>query len=183
MALKATIYKADLNIADIDRHYYADHTLTIAQHPSETDERMMLRVLAFALHANETLEFGRGLSAEDEPDLWQKDLTGAVELWIDLGQPDERRIRRACGRSRQVVVYGYGGRAVDVWWNQNRDKLARLKNLRVFNIAAESSRALATMAERTMQLQCTIQDGEVWITDGRERVEVGVSLCLDAESA
>lgn len=181
MALKATIFKADLNIADIDRHYYADHALTIAQHPSETDERMMLRLLAFALHADESLAFGRGLSTEDEPDVWRKDLTGAVELWIDLGLPDERRIRRACGRSAQVVVYCYGGRAVDVWWDQNRDKLVRLKNLRVFNISAESSRALAAMAKRTMQLQCTIQDGQVWITDGGERVEVGIIDCNDVK--
>ena len=175
MALKATIFKAELNIADIDRHYYADHSLTIAQHPSETDERMMLRVLAFALHADEGLEFGRGLSAEDEPDLWRKDLTGSIELWIDLGQPDERRIRRAAGRAGEVVVYCYGGRGVQVWWDQNRDKLERLDNLRVLNIGPDSSRALAAMAQRSMQLQCTIQDGQVWFSNDKDRVEVGMT--------
>lgn len=175
MALKATIFKADLNIADIDRHYYADHSLTIAQHPSETDERMMLRVLAFALHADEALEFGRGLSTEDEPDLWKKDLTGSVELWIDLGQPDERRLRRAAGRAREVVVYCYAGRGVQVWWDQNRDKLERLDNLRVFNISPDTSRALAAMTQRSMQLQCTIQDGQVWFSNDKDRVEVGMT--------
>ena len=115
MALKATIFKADLQIADMDRHYYGDHALTIARHPSETDERMMVRLLAFALHAHDMLAFGRGLSADDEPDLWQKDLTGAIDLWIDVGQPDEKRMLKACGRSSRVVVYStaaaatYGG--------------------------------------------------------------------------
>jgi uncharacterized protein YaeQ len=176
MALKATIYKADLNIADIDRHYYADHALTIAQHPSETDERMMLRVLAFARHAHEYLEFGRGLSTEDEPDLWQKDLTGRIELWIDLGQPDERRLRKASGRSQQVVVYTYGGRAMKPWWEQNRDKFARIENLRVFNVSPASSEALARLVKRTMQLQCTIQDGQLWLSDEKDRVEVEIEV-------
>jgi len=174
MAIKATIFKADLNIADIDRHYYADHALTIAQHPSETDERMMLRLMAFALHANDSLEFGRGLSSEDEPDLWQKDMTGTIDLWIDLGQPDERRLRKASGRARQVVVYSYGGRGMKVWWEQNRDKLARVNNLSVFNVTTETSQALARLARRTMVLQCTIQDGQVWIADEKDRIELQI---------
>lgn len=178
MAVKATIFKADLNIADIDRHYYADHVLTIARHPSETDERMMLRVLAYALHAHENLEFGRGLSTEDEPDLWQKDLTGMIELWIDLGQPDERRLRKANGRARQVVVYTYGGRGMKPWWEQNRDKFARIEKLRVFNVSPESSEALAGLAQRSMQLQCTIQDGQVWLSDAQDRVEVAMEELL-----
>jgi len=174
MAIKATIFKADLNIADIDRHYYADHALTIAQHPSETDERMMLRLMAFALHANDSLEFGRGLSSEDEPDLWQKDMTGTIDLWIDLGQPDERRLRKASGRARQVVVYSYGGRGMKVWWEQNRDKLARVNNLSVFNVTTETSQALARLARRTMVLQCTIEDGQVWIADEKDRIELQI---------
>ena len=112
MAIKATIFKTELQVSDMDRGYYRDHTLTLARHPSETDERMMVRLLAFALHADEALLFGRGLSTDDEPDLWQKDLTGAVELWIDVGLPTEKDIRKACGRARQVVVYCYGGRGV-----------------------------------------------------------------------
>src|SRR5512142_239154 len=123
MAIKATIFKANLQIADMERHYYQDHALTLARHPSETDERMMVRVLAFALHAHEALEFGRGLSAEDEPDLVRRDLTGAIEEWIEVGVPDEREVRKACGRSRAVHVLAYGGRAVDLWWQDGRDSL------------------------------------------------------------
>jgi len=182
MAVKATIFKAELNIADIDRHYYADHVLTVAQHPSETDERMMVRVLAFALHADEDLLFGRGLSTEDEPDLWLKDLTGTIELWIDLGLPDERRLRKASGRAREVIVYSYGGRGVKVWWEQNRDKLARIDNLRIYSISAESSQALAGLARRTMQLQCTIQDGQVWLANENDRIELHIEPLMGQTS-
>src|SRR5258705_10302215 len=122
MALKSTIFKAELSVADIDRGYYRDHVLTIARHPSETDERMMVRLLAFALHADERLAFGRGLSTEDEPDLWQRDLTGSIEKWIDVGLPDEREVRKACGRARAVYVLAYGGRAGGVWGEGGRGK-------------------------------------------------------------
>ena len=167
MALKSTIFKAELQIADLDRNYYQNHALTVARHPSETDERMMVRVLAFALYADSALAFGKGLSAEDEPDLWRKDLTGAIELWIEVGLPDEKRIRRACGRARQVVVLSYGGRVADMWWQQNQAALKRQDNLAVINLSPEDSRALAALAARGMQLQCTLQDGELWlIVDG-----------------
>ena len=115
MALKATIFKAAVQIADTDRNYYQTHALTLARHPSETDERMMVRLLAFALHAHESLLFGKGLSADDEPDLCRKDLTGAIQLWIDVGQPDEKRLRKACGRASQVVVYSYGTTSARAW--------------------------------------------------------------------
>ena len=167
MALKSTIFKAELQIADLDRNYYQNHALTVARHPSETDERMMVRVLAFALYADSALAFGKGLSAEDEPALWRKDLTGAIELWIEVGLPDEKRIRRACGRARQVVVLSYGARVADMWWQQNQAALKRQDNLAVINLSPEDSRALAALAARGMQLQCTLQDGEAWlIVDG-----------------
>ena len=167
MALKSTIFKAELQIADLERNYYQNHALTVARHPSETDERMMVRVLAFAMYADSALAFGKGLSAEDEPDLWRKDLTGAIELWIEVGLPDEKRIRRACGRARQVVVLSYGGRVADMWWQQNQAALKRQDNLAVINLSPEDSRALAALAARGMQLQCTLQDGEAWlIVDG-----------------
>ncbi len=174
MATKATIFKVDLQIADMDRNYYQTHALTIARHPSETDERMMVRVLAFARHAHESLAFSKGLSTEDEPDLWQKDLTGDIELWIDLGQPEEKRIRRACGRARQVIIYTYSGNSADIWWNKIRGTLDRLKNLTVINLPADTVQALAKLAQRGMQLQCTIQDGQVWIADHNDSVEVGL---------
>lgn len=172
MAIKSTVFKADLQIADMDRPYYQGHGLTLARHPSETDERMMVRLLAFALNANEALAFGKGLSDDDEPDLWQKDLTGAIDLWIETGLPDEKRIRRACGRSGRVIVYTYGGRVADMWWEQNGNALRRLDNLTVVNLPVEATTALAELVQRTMQLQCTIQDGQVWVSDGAASVAV-----------
>jgi uncharacterized protein YaeQ len=174
MALKATIFKADLQISDMDRHYYGDHALIIARHPSETDERMMVRLLAFALHAHEALSFGKGLSADDEPDLWQKDLTGAIDLWIEVGQPDEKRILKACGRAAQVVVYSYSGTS-NIWWNQIGGKVARARNLRVVDLPSSASLALAALAERTMRLQCTVQDGQIWFSGGDQTVQIELS--------
>jgi uncharacterized protein YaeQ len=172
MAQNATVFKAELNVSDMDRHYYASHALTLARHPSETDERMMVRVLAFVLNASDTLAFGKGLSSDDEPDLWQKDLTGAVEKWIEVGQPDEKRLRRACGLSREVVVYPYSGNSADIWWEQNRRALDKLDKVSVINIPAEIAAALGALARRTMQLQATVQDGEVWLTDGETSLQV-----------
>ncbi|ANQ85289.1 YaeQ family protein [Azoarcus olearius] len=177
MALKATVYKAELQIADMDRNHYGDYGLTLARHPSETDERMMVRLLAFALYADPALGFGKGLCVEDEPDLWQKDLTGTIERWIDVGQPDERWIRKACGRARDVVVVCYG-RAADIWWNGVRDKLARQERLTVYQLDPEAAPQLATLTARTMRLQCTLQDGQVWVTDGRETVHIEPALLM-----
>lgn len=165
MALKSTIHKADLQVSDLDRHYYATHALTVARHPSETTERMMVRLLAFAMYADDLLEFGRGLSAEDEPALWKKDLTGNIELWIAVGLPDERELRKAAGRARRVVLLAYGGRAVSIWWEANQALLARLANLEVFELPTAATEALATLAERTMSLQATIQEGQIWFGD------------------
>ena len=164
MAIKATIFKAELQVSDLDRGHFATHALTIARHPSETDERMMVRLLAFALNADEALEFGRGLSAEDEADLVQHDLTGAIELWIDVGLPDERELRKACGRARTVKVYTYGGRSAALWWSQNEGALARLDNLHAIEIPEDACAAMRGWAERTMKLECTIQEGQVWLS-------------------
>ena len=172
MALKSTIFKAVLQVSDMDRHYYQEHALTLARHPSETDERMMVRLLAFALHADERLEFGRGLSADDEPALWRKDLTGAIELWIEVGLPDEREIRKACGKANRVVVLCYGGRGADLWWEQNRDRLERLRNLTVVALPSAATQELAALASRSMGLQCSIQDGQAWLTDGAQTIHI-----------
>jgi uncharacterized protein YaeQ len=172
MASNATIYKAAMQIADMDRQYFQDHTLTLARHPSETEERMMVRVLAFALHADEALAFGRGVGTEDEPALWQRDFTGAINLWIEIGQPDEKTLRQACGRSKQVVVYAYGARSADVWWANQSPSLDRLRNLTVTLLPMESVRALAGMASSTMRLQWTIQEGHVWIADGAQTLHL-----------
>ena len=182
MASNATIFKAALHIADVDRHYYQDHALTIARHPSETDERMMVRLLAFARHAHDALSFGRGLSTEDEPDLWQKDLTGVIELWIEVGQRDEKAIRQACGRAKQVCLYTYGGRGADQWWKDNGAKLDRLANLTVINVPMDATRALATLAQRTMELHCTIQDGQVLMGDGTNAVQLDLTTLKTASA-
>jgi uncharacterized protein YaeQ len=176
MALKSTICKAALQISDMDHGRYGDYVLTIARHPSETDERMMVRLLAYALHANEALQFCKGLSDDDEPDLWQKDLTGAIQLWIDVGQPDDRRLRKACGRADQVVVYSYGGQAAGIWWSQIEDKLERLRNITVIKLPAGAAASLATLAERNMKLQCTIQEGHVWLSNATETVQVELQV-------
>ncbi|MDR3411973.1 MAG: YaeQ family protein [Formivibrio sp.] len=176
MALKATIYKADLQIADMDRNYYAGHALTIARHPSENDGRMMARLLAFALNANESLAFTKGLCDNDEPDIWQKDLTGAIELWIELGQPDEKRLRQACGKAGRVQLYCYSGRSAEIWWEQNSNKARRFENLAVANIPVDAVQALAGLANRSMQLQCTIQDGQIWLADQLQNVSVELEI-------
>jgi uncharacterized protein YaeQ len=166
MALNATIYKAELQISDMDRHYYATHALTLARHPSETEQRLMVRLLAFALYADERLVFGKGLSSDDEPDLWRRDHAGDIEQWIELGQPEESRVRKACHRARQVVVVNYGGRAAELWWDKHRNALARHDNLSVIDIPAPTVEALAGLAERGMRLQCLIQDGQLeWLGD------------------
>lgn len=162
MALKSTIYKVDLHITDMDRQYYAQHSLTIAKHPSETDERVMVRLVAFALYASDTLTFGKGLSDDDEPDLWQKDLTGAIELWMEVGLPTEKNIRKACGRAKQVVIVLYGGRVADMWWEQNSKGLLKLDNLAVINL--RDTLNLANIAERSMSISCSIQDGQLLLS-------------------
>lgn len=172
MALKSTIFKINLQISDMDRHYYNDHSFTIARHPSETDERMMTRILVFSLHAHEHLAFTKGLSTDDEPDLWQKNLSGEIDQWIDLGQPDEKRIRKACGLAKQVLIVCYSGSSAEIWWNQNNNKLQRFDNLSVINISASSVQELGKLAQRNMQLNCTIEDGTVWLGDVNTTIEI-----------
>jgi uncharacterized protein YaeQ len=174
VALKATIFKAEIEVSDLDRGYFATHALTIARHPSETDQRMMVRVLAFALNAHERLEFGRGLSAEDEGDLWQQDLTGAYQLWIDVGLPDEREIRKAAGRSREVVVYTYGGRSAALWWSQNAAALGKIRNLRVYDVPAEATEQLTRWAQRNMKFAVTIQEGAIYFSNGDDTLHLTV---------
>jgi len=183
MASNASIFKATIQLADMDRHYYEDHALTLARHPSETDERMMVRLLAFVLHAHEALSFGRGLSTEEAPALWHKDLTGAIVRWIEVGQPEEKTIRRACGRAKQVCIYTYGGRGADHWWEKNLATLERLNNLAVMNLPLDGSRALATLAQPSMQLQCTIQEGQIWMADGKNTAHIALKILKGALAA
>ncbi|MEO7151619.1 MAG: YaeQ family protein [Burkholderiaceae bacterium] len=176
MALKATIFKANLQLADMDRGIYADHAVTIARHPSETDERMMVRLLAYALHAPADadqggLEFAKGLWDVDEPELWHKDLTGRILHWIEIGQPDDKRLLRACGRADRVTVISMS-HSTPIWWGGIAGKLQRARNLAVWQIPAPQSQALATLAQRTMQLHVTVQDGAVSVGDLTDSVEL-----------
>ena len=187
MALKATIHKAALQIADLDRNYYGDHALTLAQHPSETEERVMVRLLAFALNASEpkageALEFGRGISSDDEPALWLKDLTGNIRLWIEVGLPDPKLLRRASGRAGKVRVYAFGARATEMWWRSAAADVARLANLEVFSLPGEGTQALAALVQRNMQLQCTIQEGHVLLTDGTRVAELDMVILQSTET-
>ncbi|MET0026708.1 MAG: YaeQ family protein [Candidatus Thiodiazotropha sp.] len=176
MALKATIFKAELQLSDMDRHHYDHYALTLARHPSETDERMLLRLAAFAYHADPRLEFTRGISTEDEPDLWQKSLSDEIELWIELGQPDEKRIRRACGRARKVIVYPYAERSALPWWQQNKDAFARFKHLEVRFFSQYDTTALPSLVQRNMALTATIQEGQLWLSDGQHDLTIQTEL-------
>lgn len=164
MAQKATIYKVELSVSDMDRHYYETHKLTVAKHPSETDERLMVRLLAFALNAHEQLELTKGLSNDDEPDIWQKSLSDELELWVALGLPSEKVVRQSCGKASKVVVYCYGGRTADVWWEKIKNSTTRFDNLSVINFSEDDTRELEKLASRGMKLQVNIQDGEVMVS-------------------
>lgn len=170
MAVNATIYKASLNIADMDRNYYAEHNFTLAKHPSETELRLMIKLVAFMLNADEKLLFTKGISQDDEPDLWQKALNGDIKLWIDLGQPDEKRIRKACGRSEKVIIYMYQEGSALAWWKQMRSTLGRFKNLSVRYMKIDGD--IELLAKRAMVLQCNISDFELTIIDNDNSVIV-----------
>jgi uncharacterized protein YaeQ len=164
MALKATIFKAALNIADVDRGVYLDANLTLARHPSETDQRLIARLLAWALNADDDLTFTKGLCADDEAELWLKNLHGGIEHWIEVGLPDERRLKKACNRAELVTLYTYAGRHVDVWWQQNQPLLAKHTNLRIFDFQEDELAPLVELAERNMQWQVTISEGMVYVS-------------------
>jgi uncharacterized protein YaeQ len=163
MAIKSTIYKIELSVSDMDRHYYETHKLTVAKHPSETDERLMVRLLAFALNAHEHLELTKGLSNDDEPDIWQKSLSGELEMWIALGLPSEKVVRQSCGKANDVIVYTYGSTA-GMWWDKIKNSTTRFDNLQVTNLAEAETSELAKLASRSMRLQVNIQDGDVMVS-------------------
>ena len=162
MAISSTINKVILNIANMDSHYYQSHDLIVAQHPSETDLRFMIRLIAYIYNASESLSFTKGLSSDEEPDIWQKSLTDDIEFWIDLGQPDEKRIRKACARAQQVIIYTYREHKAKPWWEQNKKKFKRFKNLTLFHINVDN---INIMVKKSMQLQCNIQDAELYLSD------------------
>lgn len=176
MALKSTIYKAQLQISDLDRQVYGEHNLTLALHPSETEERLMVRLLAYALRVpasdqRGTLQFARGLSDTDEPDLWQRDYSDQVVQWIEVGHPDERRIGRACARAEQVMVLAYSA-STPLWWAGLQTRVTRWRHLEVWKLEPEQSQTLAQLAQRSMQWQITVQDGQIWVSSAASTVEL-----------
>ncbi len=164
MAQKATIYKVELSVSNMDRHYYETHKLTVAKHPSETGERLMVRILAFALNAHEQLEMTKGLSTDDEPDIWRKNLSGELELWVALGLPSEKVVRQSCGKANEVIVYCYGGNTAEVWWKKIKNSTTRFDNLKVVNLLQKDTSELGELANRSMRLQVNIQDGDVMVS-------------------
>jgi uncharacterized protein YaeQ len=176
MAKNSTVYKAQLSVADIDRGYYADHQLTLSCHPSETAERLMVRLLSFALNADEMLVPAAGMLDNDEPDFWLKDYTGAIKLWIEIGQPDEKRILKACGRSDDVKIYTYNSKPA-LWWDGVSAKAAKADNLAVTGIEPSTCKALEAFAsERNIVMQVTIQDGEIWVRNDDHAVCVQLNV-------
>ncbi|WP_028109145.1 YaeQ family protein [Ferrimonas futtsuensis] len=172
MALKATVFRAHVELADMDRHQYLSESLTLARHPSETDGRLMVRLLAWCMYAGEKLEFTKGLCADDEPELWLKNDAGEIELWIELGQPDEKRLKKACARARQVVLFNYGERSAQVWWQQNQGNLARHDNLTIWSLSDEAFNGLADLADRNIRLQANIMDGQCMLSTETGSVSV-----------
>ncbi|WP_404341859.1 YaeQ family protein [Pseudoalteromonas mariniglutinosa] len=172
MALKSTIIKAQLSLSDMDKHLYQDFNLTLAQHPSENEQRLMVRLLAYALNAREGLEFTKGLCADDEPELWHKNYSGEIELWIELGLPDEKRVKKACNKSKQVVLYTYGENNQTIWWQKQQAKLSGFKNLTIFSLDFATTQALAALADRSMSLTVTVQDGDIWLTSESANIEI-----------
>ena len=164
MAQNATIYKVELSVSDMDRHYYETHKLTVAKHPSETDERLMVRIVAFALNAHEHLEMTKGLSTDDEPDIWQKSLSGELDVWVALGLPSEKVMRQSCGKADKVIVYPYGGKTAEMWWDKIKNSTTRFDNLQVINFSETDTGALAKLASRAMKLQINIHDGDVMVS-------------------
>jgi uncharacterized protein YaeQ len=172
MAIKATVIKLNLTISDMDRDYYQQHNLTMAQHPSETEQRLILRTIAFTLFAREGLQFTKGLSEDSEPDLWQKNLIDDIELWIDLGQPDEKRIRKACHKAKQVIILSYGDNAAGMWWKSVENKAKTFKNLSVYHINTEQYSSLDQLMQRHLELNASIQDAELWLSDAEHSLHI-----------
>lgn len=167
MAIKATIYKAAIELANMDSNYYDSLQLTIARHPSETEQRLMIRLVAFILNAHPDLQFGKGLSDETEASIWQKNYSDEIALWIELGQPDEKRLKKACNQASAVTLYCYGS-SVNTWWSQAEQSLKKFERLTIEQFEPETCDALVKLLTRNMEFQCSIQDGQLWLTSGND---------------
>ncbi len=175
MALKATIYKATVNVADLDRNQFLDASLTLARHPSETQERMMLRLLAWLKYADERLQFTRGLCADDEPEAWLRNDHLGIDLWIELGCRMSGGLRKPAPRPQKWRCFTYNSRAAQIWWQQNQSKCVQFANLSVWYLDDEQLAKVSAFADRTMTLQATIQDGVIWLSDDKNNLEVNLT--------
>ena len=171
MALKPTIYKAQVELADSDRNCFDSLSLTIAQHPSETADRMAARLLAYCLNASRGVEFTRGLSTTEEPDIWRHSDSGELDLWIEIGQPEEPRLRKACGKAGAVKVYAFG-KSANTWWQLNGEVISALPRLEVWQFGWEEIQALAGLMNRTMQWNVSVVGGVVYVDNGKESVSL-----------
>lgn len=181
MALKSTIFKLDLTVADITRGYYEDHSLTIARHPSETDLRMLVRIVTFALNASENLQFTKGLSTSDEPDIWEKSLTGEISHWIDLGQPLEKRIRQSCSKADRVSIYSYQKSTAKMWYDSVKDTVERFKSLSVTHLVLSDEKVVERIIDRTMKLNCVIEDEQLMLTSDKENLTIELQRLKNAD--
>ncbi|TLU64118.1 YaeQ family protein [Thalassotalea litorea] len=180
MAQKSTIYKASMQVSDLNREIYPHFQLTVARHPSETERRFMLRLMAFAHQYHEQLELCKGISADDEPDIWIKNFSDEIELWVELGQLDEKRLKKASNRAHKAVIYCYGS-ASDIWWQKVQHKASQFSNLTVWQVNDEQSTALTQLLQRTMELQFTIDGSQIWVSDENSAIEVDIIPLLNHE--
>lgn len=167
MALKATIYKVNIELANMDRNYYDSLQLTLAQHPSETEQRLMVRLICYILNAHPDLQFGKGVSDEDEAAIWQINYSDEIALWIELGQLDEKRIKKACNKAAKVKLYCYGSSA-NTWWSQTQSALQKFPKLSIEQFDTNTTNALVKLLSRNMEFQCSIQDDQLWLSCGDE---------------
>lgn len=181
MALKSTIYKVSLQISDFNRDHYQSYSHNVALHPSETIQRMLVRLIAFSIYADEGLTFTKGLSTDDEPDIWQKSLSDEIELWIDLGLPDLKRIRKAAGRSKQLVIFAYGGQKVAPWFDGLSKDLEKVGKVSVIQVDMAGIEALEPYVDRAMELNLMIQDGSVGVTLGDYYADVAFDYLFTSE--
>lgn len=173
MAEKATVCKANITLSDMDRNYYGEVNLTIAQHPSETAERLMVRLLAFCYCAHENLSFTRGLSSTDEPDIWLKSDDGRILEWIEVGQPAPDRLKKAQGVAQKVKVFVYG-RGMDVWWRTNAQALKNLGKVELYCFDADELQALTKLVGKTMNLTVSITESIAYISSETDNIAVAL---------
>ena len=176
MALKSTVYKANISLSNLNIHHYSDYSLTLAKHPSETDLRLIIRLMVFSLLAQEGLQFTKGLGSDNEPDLWKINHDGSIDHWIELGLPDERHIRQICGKAKRVSIYTYHQNQNVQWFESLEKKLTRFDHLNIIHFLFEDELLLENFAQKGMNLTITIEDNELWLSNDNDRLKIEFKL-------